>query len=414
MLEGEATVSKNYQRLASQALEDVFATEKEETTVGEFRNKVIKEIKESLERIFPGLVLNTLGNPFEGGAFRFDKGSSKAFDYKNLSGGEKAAFDLILDMVVNKRAYREAIYCIDEPEAHMNTRLQSKLLEELYRLLPSQSQLWLASHSIGMMRKARELAADNPGEVAFLDFGDRDFDQHALIEPSAPTRTFWQRQLGVALDDLADLRAPKEVVICEGNPGGSVSGKNAEHDAKCYDLIFGDEFPDIKFLSGGNATDVARDRLSFAAALPRLAIGIKVRRLIDRDDHAPNDVAHHNADGMDVLSCRNLECYLYDDEVLGALCRKENQEEKIPQVLKAKEEALAASVANGNASDDLKSAAGILFNSLRRILNLVGRGNDQRAFARSTLAPLIKPGMAVYTEFRNDIFGGRSPMFRSN
>jgi hypothetical protein len=57
--------------------------------------------------------------------------------------------------------------------------------------------------------------------------------------------------------------APSEVVICEGNPAGPVSGKNAEFDARCYDTIFAVEFPDVKFLAGGNATDVARDRLAF-------------------------------------------------------------------------------------------------------------------------------------------------------
>jgi hypothetical protein len=140
------------------------------------------------------------------------------------------------------------------------------------------------------MRKARELAMTTPDAVAFIDFADQNFDQVTVLEPTRPTRTFWQRQLAVALDDLASLVAPSEIVICEGNPAGPVPGKNAEHDAVCYDLIFADEYPDVKFLSAGNASDVAKDRLGFLAALPKIAAGIAARRLIDRDDHAPPDV----------------------------------------------------------------------------------------------------------------------------
>jgi len=43
-----------------------------------------------MSRIFPGFSLNGLGNPLTNGTFRFDKGTSRGFLYKNLSGGEKA------------------------------------------------------------------------------------------------------------------------------------------------------------------------------------------------------------------------------------------------------------------------------------------------------------------------------------
>jgi predicted ATPase len=404
MIEADTAVSVNYRRLASQAFEDAFAIYPENMTLGQFRELVIGEIRDSVERLFPGLVLNSLGNPLENGTFRFDKGSSSSFDYKNLSGGEKSAFDLLLDMVVKRRALPNAIYCIDEPDAHMNARLQGALVGELFSLLPEQSQLWLATHSIGMMRKARELAEAAPNTVAFLDFGEHDFDKVTVLEPSRPTRAFWQKQLSVAIDDLAHLVAPREVVICEGNPAGPVAGKNAEHDAICYDTVFADEYPDVKFLSAGNAADVANDRLAFVAALPKIAAGITVRQLIDRDDHAASDIARFNANGIRVLSRRNLESYLYDDEVLTGLCAREGREADVPTVLAAKQAAVAASIARGNPRDDLKSAAGEIFNSTRRILQIVGGGNDQMAFARSTLAALIKPGMNTYDELRRAIF----------
>jgi len=185
MIEADAAVSVNYRRLASQAFEDAFAVHPGDMTLTEFREQVIGEIRDAVARLFPGLILNTLGNPFENGTFRFDKGATQSFDYKNLSGGEKSAFDLMLDMIVKRRALPDAIYCIDEPDAHMNARLQGALLGELYTLLPEQSQLWVATHSIGMMRKAMELAAVTPNAVAFLDFGDPDFDQVTVLDRHA-------------------------------------------------------------------------------------------------------------------------------------------------------------------------------------------------------------------------------------
>ncbi len=406
MIESDATVSQNYQRLASQAFEDVFANEPAATTVGEFREKVIGQLRTVIGRLFNGLVLNSLGNPLSDGTFRFDKGVSRSFEYRNLSGGEKAAFDLVLDIVVRKATFDDAVYCIDEPEAHMNTRLQGNLLEELYNLVPEDSQLWVATHSIGMMRKARELHLQRPGTVAFLDFGTHDFDQPTTIGPSLPTRAFWEGILHVALDDLASLVTPREVVICEGNPVGVIPGKNSEHDARIYDTIFGDEFPDVKFLSGGNSKDVAGDRLGIVAALPMIASGIAVRRLIDRDDHAPQDVSDMAKAGITTLGRRHLEAYTYDDEVLTALCISVGKPDEVQNMIEDKKLAIAASTtARANPADDIKSASGEIYNKAKQRLNLVGVGNDQMAFARNTLAPLMKPGMAVYAELKKDVFG---------
>jgi len=159
------------------------------------------------------LQFDGLGNPLENGTFFFTKGATQDWRYKNLSGGEKAAFDLIVDFVVKIEKFNNTVFCIDEPEAHMNPRLQGALLEELFTLLPACSQLWIATHSIGMMRRARDLAAVHPGEVIFVDFEGHDFDQPQILEPVLPTRTFWERSLRVALDDLAELVAPRQVIL---------------------------------------------------------------------------------------------------------------------------------------------------------------------------------------------------------
>ena len=126
--------------------------------------------------VFADLTLTGIGeDPLNNGSFFFEKGVVKDFHYKNLSAGEKSAFDLILDLIIKSTAFSDAVYCIDEPEAHMHTHLQSLLLKEIYDLVPNDSQLWVATHSLGMLRRAQQLEKENPGTVVFLDFDGRDF-----------------------------------------------------------------------------------------------------------------------------------------------------------------------------------------------------------------------------------------------
>lgn len=404
LIENDVAVSRNYQRLASQALEDVFEKESETLTLREFREQVIGDIRASMARVFPDLLLNDLGNPLSTGTFRFDKGTSHHFLYMNLSGGEKAAFDLLLDLAVKRCEFSNTVYCIDEPEAHMNTRLQADILDELVRMVPEGSQIWLATHSIGMMRRARDIEKKSPGTVAFLDFADRNFDEPQTLVPVRTSRAFWERALNVALDDLSSLVAPGMVVICEGAPSGT-PGKNTEHDAKCYNTIFETEFPDARFFSSGNASDVENDRLALVACIEGLVSGCRVLRLIDRDDHSPGDVEDLKKRGVRVLSRRNIESYLYDDEVLAALCVKAGKPEEVKNLLLDKKLALEESVQRGKQPDDLKSAAGSIYNSAKQRLALTGVGNDAKAFARNMLVPLLKPDTQVYEVLRSDIFG---------
>jgi hypothetical protein len=254
-----------------------------------------------------------------------------------------------------------------------------------------------------MMRKARELYDTHPGEVIFLDFEGHDFDQPAVLHPVTPTRAFWERVLRVALDDLAELVAPREIVICEGNPKSPVGGKNEEHDARCFEIIFAEQYPDTKFISGGGSKDVASDRLRFAAVFPHVVKGVTVRRVIDRDDHAPQDVTEFQHQGIRTLRRRNLESYLFDEEVLRALYQREGRIADFPALQAARAKALADAASRNFPVDDIKAASRDIYLFAKQHLRLTGCGNDPAAFARNVLAPLVKPGTAVYEELREDI-----------
>ena len=402
MIDNDEAVAKNFRRLTSQALEDVFDPKDGTVTLNEFKESVIGDIKTAFSGLFPDLELNGLGNPLEDGTFRFTKGASRGFSFKNLSGGEKAAFDLVLDLVVAKRSYDDTVFCIDEPEAHMNARLQAKLLSVLYDIVPESCQLMLATHSIGMVRRARDIEDANPGSVVFLDFGDRDFDQPQVIEPTGPDRAFWQRAYEVALDDLAALLAPERVVICEGEPMNRTVGQNYSHDARCYEQIFHDELPETQFIPGGNASEVTSDKRGIAHALGVLTQGTQVVRLVDRDSSSPDEVADLKKKGVQVLSRRNLESYLFDDEVLQALAHSVGKTDKANDLLAEKSNILHQR--SGGAPDDLKPSSGEIYNACKDMLELTNPGNNAKTFMRDTLSPLIKPGMAVYDELKRDIF----------
>ena len=105
MIDNNGAVAKNFQRLVSQAIEDIFDPQDGSVTFDQFKEHVIGDISVAFSKLFPEVELNSLGNPLEDGTFRFTKGMSKGFSFKNLSGGEKAAFDLILDLVVARCDY---------------------------------------------------------------------------------------------------------------------------------------------------------------------------------------------------------------------------------------------------------------------------------------------------------------------
>ena len=409
MIDNDAAVARNFRRLASQVFDDIFAPVDGSVTLDQFTEQLIGDIRTAFSKLFPNVELDSLGNPLEDGTFRFTKGTSRGFPFKNLSGGEKAVFDLILDLVVARRAYDNTIFCIDEPESHMNARLQAALLSVLYDLVPENCQLMLATHSIGMMRRARDIEAKNPGNVVFLDFENCDFDQLQTIEPlKNPNRAFWEKAYRVALDDLATLVAPSQVVICEGEPLTSQPVGNHSHDAKCYECIFEDEYPETRFVSMGSDQQIVGDKRGLAEALRLLIDGMRVVRLIDRDDRTDRTISELRRDGVRVLSRRNLESYLFDDEVLKALAESVGKTEKTDELLEKKECVRAAKT--NRPADDLKPASGEIFSACKNVLGLNQYGNDAKEFARETLAPLVKSGMGVYEELKRDIFGATTDL----
>jgi len=399
MINQDVRVSDNYQRIVSDAVEKLFDPDDDDVKRTELRDRIIGRVRESMNRVFGDLVLTGPGKPLEDGSFLFEKGVSKDYRYKNLSGGEKAAFDLLLDLIIKVPHFDNTVFCIDEPDLHMHSSLQTKLLDEMSRLIPEPCQLWVATHSIGMLTKAMELQRDDPDSVVFLDFDGHDFDSPTTIKPIVPSHRFWKDALQVALGDLASLVAPQQLILCESGPG------TEGFDARCLNRIFESEFPDTVFVSAGGASEVEKKAVLVRTVLGGVLDGITIAALFDRDDRSVEEIENLQRAGVKVLTRRQLESYLWDDEVLTRLCHFNGRPDLVEAVLAAKQSCVERSInERGNPIDDFKSASGDLRKQTIKLLGLTGCGNTPRAFAVSTLAPLVTEETMIYRELRKDIF----------
>ena len=381
------------------------------TTPGLTTNDIMEEtigaLRSSMEIVFGDIRLDALVSAQDTGTFTFTKGESQNFLYEHLSAGEKAAFDLLLDVVVNKVAFNDSLYCIDEPEAHLSTKLQGTLLKELYRLVPGNSQLWLATHSMGMVRTAQELRAEHPEHVVFLDMGfrpdgePRNYDEPQTIEPADPDHSFWSRHYAVALDDMAELLAPDRLVICEGS---TQDDDDPALDESCYNRIFAREFPRTRFVSVGAATNVEKRMRDLLPVLKRI-VGTSIVRFRDRDALTPEEIEVKRAEGVYVMAeYRNIESMLLSDGVLLKLCDSLGRPDCFAAIKTARDNALDRPGVQC-AIDDLKPAAQAVHRAVKDELELPRSGGSKHAFMRDVLAPLVTAETLEYQNLRDDIFG---------
>lgn len=400
IIDNDQTVGINYQRLIYDTMSGVFDSSNDSKTVQELREELVGHIRRSMQTVFGDLVLNNISDPLGDGAFYFEKGVAKYYHYKNLSGGEKAAFDLLLDVHIKKKYFPAAVYCIDEIETHLHTRVQGTLLKELYAVLPADSQLWVTTHSLGVTRAALELANLNPGTVCVIDFDSVDPDQPREIEPSDLGRTAWEKMLSIALDDLSPLMAPQHIVVCEGSRVGS---RRRDFDAEIYNRIFKGSNANAVFVSGGGSNQVAQTAQQIAEMLRTVLPNTQVHHLIDRDDRSDPEVQRLRQSGTLVIEQRNLESYLFSEEAIESLVVDLNESAQLTAALQIRTDSVTASTARGNPADDIKSASGDIFVGLKRLLGLTRCGNNTDEFLRDTMAFHVKAGSNGFNELKAQI-----------
>ena len=131
----------------------------------------------------------------------------------------------------------------------------------------------------------------------------------------------------------------------------------------------------------------------------------EVIKIVDRDDRSETEIEELANKGIRVLKNRNLESYLLDDTLIRKLCETKGQAGKFDECIEKKKEAIQNSIMRGKPQDDLKSARGEIYNSLKELLGLTACGNNADSFLRDTMAPLITEDTAIYQQLEEEIFG---------
>jgi predicted ATPase len=417
-IDNDQTVSENYQRLVHSTMSGVYSEVNDLKSVKELREELVGKIRQSMLNVFDDLVLNNIGDPLGDGSFHFNKGEIESYHYKNLSGGEKAAFDLLLDLNIKIHHYDDTVFFIDEPDSHMHTLLQGRLIKEIYRLVPESGQVWITTHSLGVMRAAKELSQTIPGTVVFLDFGEVDFDDETVLTPASIDDLVWEKFLSVAVGDFAKDLTPEILVMCEGDISGD---KRRNFDSFLYRKVFSGKYPQLTFVSGGSCSEIENPEHIGFKLLAEVLKDTKMSRLIDRDDRSETQVDELERRGIYCTSRRHIESYLLDDELIEKLVEdkyspdlimdkskrdksKANEKRQLlKEALRIKSDAIAASVSRGNAPDDIKSASGDIYVGLKRLLKLTRCGSNADMFMRDVMSEYLTDETKVYKEMEETI-----------
>lgn len=299
----------------------------------EAKAHIIGELNKSLQKCLD-LYISSLGNIEDNkGTLYFSKSdySGIDFEFNVLSAGEKEVVDILLDLYLRQEEYNDTVFLIDEPELHINTAIQRKLLVEINKLIGPRCQLWVATHSIGFLRSLQEELKDDSQIIEFrADVPWATTEQ--ILTPIPKNRNQWNRIFATALDDLTGLICPKRIIYCEGKDKPGAKGQENGMDAQVYNNIFGEAYPDTLFVSSGGNTELDQ-RSNIALAIigkvfPDLEIWVcKDRDMssgvsnseIERSLYLKNNPKNHR-----VIKRWELENYLYDKEVLINYCNHNN------------------------------------------------------------------------------------------
>ena len=371
--------------------------EAEDVRPSEAKRKIIGDLNFSITNCID-IEISSLGNVEDDkGTLYFKKrGHPKEFEFNVLSSGEKEVVDLLLDLYLRKTDYDETIFLIDEPELHINTAVQRKLLREINRLVGEDCQIWLTTHSIGFLRA---LQTEMKGQCQIIQFrADQDLASTAcVLKPIKITPGAWRELFAIALDDLASLVSPNTIIYCEGRAGAGRDSAERGMDANALNIIFASSHPDVLFVSSGGNTELDQRSAIAISILGKVFPTVDILVLKDRDMasgkgtdendrqvYFKNNPANHR-----VLKRWEIENYLYDKVVLAGYCA--GQQLAFDE---AGYDAFVTDIANQNLKDETA-----------RIRNFCGiRGSVTADAFKIALAGYLTHETAVFRELKDCIF----------
>ena len=193
-------------------------------------HELIRPFNESLLNIFGADKQTTIqisryqnATPYSPGHLIFKKGGVEIY-YDLLSHGEKQVVILLLNFVVRKEFYKDALIFIDEMDCHLNTSIQQKLIHEIVtEWIPSDSQIWTASHALGFIDYARE-----SDESVIIDLDGLDFDQPQVLVPS-PKENLDVYEIAIPKETISNILTGKKLVVVENKNDGLFNLALGEH-----------------------------------------------------------------------------------------------------------------------------------------------------------------------------------------
>ena len=294
----------------------------------EAKTHIIGELNAAIRNCLP-FEIDSLGEIEDNkGTLFFKKDDTpNPFSYNVLSSGEKEVIDLLLDLYLRKNEYTDSIYIIDEPELHLNTAIQRKLIIEIEKMVPENCQIWIATHSIGFLRALQDELNDNSQIIEFKEENKWASQAYTLV-PMVKSRNNWRNLFSTALDDLTGLISPKRIVYCEGRAEPRPDGSERGLDAEVYNTIFGEKYPETLFVSSGGNTELDKRSDIAITILSKVFPDVEILVLKDRDMASGRLTSENerqiylstNPENHRVLKRFEIENYLYDKAVLRKYC----------------------------------------------------------------------------------------------
>lgn len=363
----------------------------------EAKAQIIGELNGAIQSCL-NVKIENLGNieSGKGTLFFSNQDHSSAFAFNVLSSGEKEVIDILLDLYLRKEDYNDTVFLIDEPELHINTSIQRKLMIEIDKMIEPSCQLWIATHSIGFLRSLQE---DLKGKSQIIEFSENNkwAAEAYTLRPVKYNRDTWKSLFSTALDDLSSLISPKRIIYCEGRAEPGRGNIELGLDAKVLNKIFSHKYSDSIFVSSGGNTELdQRSEIAFAI-LSKALIDIEILVLKDRDmasgyptdENSRQMYLQNNPENHRVLKRWEIENYLFDKEVLSRYCNANNlcfNEESYNVYVE--------DIVNQNVKDSV--------NRMKNFCNIVGSINTESF--KLKLSEYISEDMEIYKELEDVIF----------
>lgn len=363
----------------------------------EAKSKIVGDLNQSLSQCLD-MEIVSLGDieANKGTLFFKKKDHPNDFEFNVLSSGEKEVVDILLDLYLRQEDYHDSIFLIDEPELHINTSIQKKLLLEINKLIPPNCQIWICTHSIGFLRTLQDELKDFCQIIEFPK-GVNWASSSQILTPMKKSISKWKNIFETALDDLTNLLSPKRIIYCEGKDTPGLNGTENGLDAKVYNNIFGEKYHDTLFVSSGGNTELDQRSEIAISILSKVFSEIEILVIKDRDISSgrmnnENDrqvYLQNNHKRFRILKRWEIENYLFDKEILKKYCINQNLVFDEVQYDK-----FVIDIINQNLKD-----------SFAYIKNFCGIKTSINADVfKITLSNLITPDTNVYNEMEDCIF----------